>query len=536
MPFHEFAEVFSLEEDNLGALADDIWENGQSDPIVTYEGKILDGRRRYRACLKLQIEPSFEEYKGDAPAAFVISKNRHRRHSSASQLAYAVRTLAAKVREEARKRQLSGKGADGSGGRGRRKGQNLGEGIPRGIGSEQKGKPTEEVAKVGGRTRDLVRARYGVNGKYIEALDKIEEKAPHELLAIRDGKKTIPQVLREVRQSDTAQPPGKVGVTSKLPKAVARAISGLSVQTFGVIRAEGADLARWASEQSWNQLGKLLAAVAAPECVLLVGCTLQNTLPETIGGFALLGWLILEAKEWHNDQFNLDVGHALLGVYITENMGMVPRIRIKSLVKTSDLSEEIARWFPEQAKLVLFGEEAPKGWSTIERPRFTDRAREVEAEVSAPEPTPLDGSQHEPVPQVVNPAEAEVGCDDKRASEESKDGPAALLEQSCKANNTIEARRKRRRGGGAASTRVSKAGAARGERIVRRPRASSEAQKIQFLNRHKKAIRAAGDDRYALLQQLAGKMKEAGLYSQRSSIGDIVALLPRFVTRLGIDV
>jgi ParB-like chromosome segregation protein Spo0J len=48
MEFHPIANVWPmLDDDALKALADDIRANGQSVPIVTYEGKILDGRNRY---------------------------------------------------------------------------------------------------------------------------------------------------------------------------------------------------------------------------------------------------------------------------------------------------------------------------------------------------------------------------------------------------------------------------------------------------------------------------------------------------------
>jgi len=52
---------------------------GLTDPIITtYEGKILDGRHRSRACVELGIPRQFEPYKGTDPAGFIISKNTRR--------------------------------------------------------------------------------------------------------------------------------------------------------------------------------------------------------------------------------------------------------------------------------------------------------------------------------------------------------------------------------------------------------------------------------------------------------------------------
>jgi hypothetical protein len=73
----EFPRISGLEFDNLVA---DICANGLQHPIVLYEGKILDGWHRYRACVRAGIEPRFEEYTGSTPAAYVCSANVFRRH------------------------------------------------------------------------------------------------------------------------------------------------------------------------------------------------------------------------------------------------------------------------------------------------------------------------------------------------------------------------------------------------------------------------------------------------------------------------
>jgi protein gp37/ParB-like chromosome segregation protein Spo0J len=95
MEFHPIAEVWPLlEDDALRALSDDIKANGQSVPIVTYEGKILDGRNRYRACEIAGVEPRFEEYTGPNPIFKAISLNEQRRHLTASQRALIAARLA----------------------------------------------------------------------------------------------------------------------------------------------------------------------------------------------------------------------------------------------------------------------------------------------------------------------------------------------------------------------------------------------------------------------------------------------------------
>lgn len=81
MNAHPYAEIFPLNEGQpLWDLADDIKTNGQLEPIWTLDGQILDGRRRELACIRAQVKPWREKYKGDDPLTFVVSKNLHRRH------------------------------------------------------------------------------------------------------------------------------------------------------------------------------------------------------------------------------------------------------------------------------------------------------------------------------------------------------------------------------------------------------------------------------------------------------------------------
>ena len=58
---HPFAEVFpTLDGEAFDALVKDIDARDQQEPIWVYEGKILDGRNRYRACQILGRDPVSE--------------------------------------------------------------------------------------------------------------------------------------------------------------------------------------------------------------------------------------------------------------------------------------------------------------------------------------------------------------------------------------------------------------------------------------------------------------------------------------------
>ncbi len=87
---HELALVFPpMTEPEFAALREDIREHGQNEPITLYEGKILDGIHRYRACQQLGREPRVVRFEGNprAAAQLVLGRNFHRRHLTTSQRA-----------------------------------------------------------------------------------------------------------------------------------------------------------------------------------------------------------------------------------------------------------------------------------------------------------------------------------------------------------------------------------------------------------------------------------------------------------------
>jgi hypothetical protein len=77
---HPIADIFPLmTEEETNDLANDILLHGQREPIWIYQGKILDGRNRYNACLLKGVEPRIAEYLGSDPVEFAVSMNLKRR-------------------------------------------------------------------------------------------------------------------------------------------------------------------------------------------------------------------------------------------------------------------------------------------------------------------------------------------------------------------------------------------------------------------------------------------------------------------------
>lgn len=88
---HTFAALFPMmSAADHAALTANIKVNGLLHPITTYDGQIIDGRNRHRACLEAGVEPRFEELpEGVHPLEFVVATNYTRRHLSESQRALA---------------------------------------------------------------------------------------------------------------------------------------------------------------------------------------------------------------------------------------------------------------------------------------------------------------------------------------------------------------------------------------------------------------------------------------------------------------
>lgn len=82
--FHPIAGIFPLMTGGeFAAQVEDVRARGLQEPIVLYEGMILDGRNRYRACVEAGIEPRFRETLFNCYAdavAYVIAANILRRH------------------------------------------------------------------------------------------------------------------------------------------------------------------------------------------------------------------------------------------------------------------------------------------------------------------------------------------------------------------------------------------------------------------------------------------------------------------------
>jgi N6-adenosine-specific RNA methylase IME4 len=159
--FHPLANLYPLsDQQTLENLAADIKANGLHFAVTVYEGKILDGRNRAKACAIAGVKPHFEEFKGNYSEAFefVRAANIQRRDLTASQrAAIAVfkagpeeRRIIVQIKAEAKERQVElGRNL-----------RTLKEAFPEGS---------------GGQSRDQIGKRYNVSGRYISDLETVAQ-------------------------------------------------------------------------------------------------------------------------------------------------------------------------------------------------------------------------------------------------------------------------------------------------------------------------------------------------------------------------
>lgn len=184
---HPIANVWPmLDDEKLDELAEDIRQQGQLQPIWTFEGMILDGRNRFEACRRAEIKPIIMEYKGDEPTAFAVSLNDRRRHMGKSALAAVAAELEPFFAQDAARRRKETEG------RPKKDAEKLTEKLPQVSSPPRALMAREEAAK-----------SVGVNDRYVQDAKKVKAQAPEVFERLKAGKITLQDAKREVAKKPT---------------------------------------------------------------------------------------------------------------------------------------------------------------------------------------------------------------------------------------------------------------------------------------------------------------------------------------------
>jgi len=227
-------------EADFKRLCEDIAANGLLEDIVLYEGKILDGWSRYRACQHARVEPRFREFAGDNPVAYVLSRHVQRRHLNPVQILRILEAARQALEAEAMTRKRSAL----------RRGCDMAE-SPVGRNSGQRGRVSERIAQMAGVSRDTVDDYHAVqtrgSAELKEALDREEvsisdaadvarqqplDKQTQAVQRVRAGRAST---LRQAVQHDSVVSPSSDRLGLPIPNDLAAAF--LAVSTFKEARA-----------------------------------------------------------------------------------------------------------------------------------------------------------------------------------------------------------------------------------------------------------------------------------------------------------
>jgi len=179
LELHEVAGIFpEMTSKEYEDLKEDIRKNGLIEPIWLFEGKVIEGKHRYKACLEIGIEPRTQEWDGKGSLVeLVVSINLKCRHLIPSQKATLALKLVPALRAEAKERQGT-----------RRDIPDIREKIPGGSFGRAYDKVCELIP--------------GTNPRYIFDASKILEKDPHIFALVCDGKLRMPDAKKIVELPD----------------------------------------------------------------------------------------------------------------------------------------------------------------------------------------------------------------------------------------------------------------------------------------------------------------------------------------------
>jgi len=189
MKKHRFNIWPEAKEEDFNELVEDIRQNGfdQGMPITIYQGEILDGWNRWRACQVLGINPPTVEFSQDdtAALAFTLRTNKRRNLSSGQKAALAVEAdgIMELLKKEAE---------DRVGGRPKKD-----EGKP--------GQVFAPVSKDENKTATKAAEIFGTNRTYVNQAAKLRSEAPEVFDKLKAGKTTMQEARKEAARKPTTE-------------------------------------------------------------------------------------------------------------------------------------------------------------------------------------------------------------------------------------------------------------------------------------------------------------------------------------------
>jgi len=183
MKKHKFNIFPAAKAEDYNRLRDDIRDNGydSNQPIIIYEGEVLDGWNRWTACLELKINPLTRQFDGDESEAIgLVMRTNKRRNLNSGQwatIAVEAEDITKAISEQSDKRMKAGK-------------SNPSQKIDQGSRNEQRS--THKAAEI-----------FNTNRTYVSQAAKIKQAAPDVFEKVKAGKMTMQDAARAVKAIPT---------------------------------------------------------------------------------------------------------------------------------------------------------------------------------------------------------------------------------------------------------------------------------------------------------------------------------------------
>lgn len=198
---HRFNIFPEMQEEDYQRLVNDIKTNGfdAKHPIYLFEGNVLDGWNRQRACTELNITPAYRQYEGTNEDAlmFVLRTNKRRNLTSSQWAAIAVEAddiidVIKEETEKARREKISQR-------------ENVANQY-----SEKKEVQTVQLIEPSAKDNSQlatskIAETFNTNRTYISEAAKLKETKPEIFEAVKRGEKTITEVKKEEKKEARKQ-------------------------------------------------------------------------------------------------------------------------------------------------------------------------------------------------------------------------------------------------------------------------------------------------------------------------------------------
>jgi N6-adenosine-specific RNA methylase IME4 len=376
--FHPVADLFPLlAGDEYDGLVADVRANGLLEPIWLHpDGRVVDGRNRYRACADAGVEPRFRTWAGEGSLVeFVVSLNLHRRHLSSSQRAMAALDAESLLAEEAaeRKREAGRQAAL------RQHRQEQTESLV------EVERVPQEVGEPDRRSRESSRQAaklLGTNHQYVSDAKKLAAERPDLAEKVKAGEISIPEAKKTVQSEATA---AKRAAERERTAALAAKTVAVPDRRYAVIYADPPwqyDFSKAESREIENHYPTMevdaIAAVEVPatdDAVLFMWATS----PKLAEAFHVLngwGFTYVTSMVWVKDRIGMGYyarqRHELLliakrGTPATPDPSARPDSVIEAprgrhSAKPEAVYGIIERMYPDLPKLEMFCRTPRQGW------------------------------------------------------------------------------------------------------------------------------------------------------------------------------